>query len=69
MAFLLWSTAAIVRATAAIAPQAWRRSLALALDGLRAEAAHPLPVGPLTEQEVHRAMIGLGSVSGRRPSR
>ncbi|MBL7259910.1 TetR/AcrR family transcriptional regulator [Paractinoplanes lichenicola] len=60
MAFLLWSTAAIVRATAGIAPLAWRRSLALALDGLRPGAAHPLPVAAMTDEQVKLAMIGLG---------
>ena len=32
----------------ATAPDAWRRHLALLLDGLRPGAAHPLPVPPLT---------------------
>lgn len=64
MSALLWSTAAIVRATAGIAPSAWRRALALALDGLRASAAHPLPGAPMTEEQVHRAMVALGA---RRP--
>ncbi|MEV4516998.1 helix-turn-helix domain-containing protein [Dactylosporangium sp. NPDC049525] len=57
---LFWSTSMTVRATAGIAPDAWRRGLALALDGLRAPAAHPLPVPPLTKSQVQAAMIGLG---------
>ena len=40
---IFWSTANIIRGTHAVAPDAWRRSLALTLDGLRAEGAHPLP--------------------------
>lgn len=33
----------IIELTEAVEPGAWRRQLALALDGLRPEAAHPLP--------------------------
>lgn len=40
------SNANLVSTTDAIAPDAWRRSLAITLDGLRAEAAHPLPSAP-----------------------
>jgi AcrR family transcriptional regulator len=43
---IFWSTANIIRATHAVVPGAWRRSLALTLDGLRTEAAHPLPSAP-----------------------
>jgi AcrR family transcriptional regulator len=34
----------------------WRRSLALILDGMRPEAATPLPVPPMTYEEIARAM-------------
>jgi hypothetical protein len=34
----------------------WRRSLALLLDGLRANGASPLPVGPLGADQADRAM-------------
>jgi AcrR family transcriptional regulator len=34
----------------------WRRSLAIILDGLRPGAASPLPVPPLTYEEVERAL-------------
>lgn len=44
----LWAIAAIAEATRDVGPGAWRRHLALALDGLRAAAAHPLPAPPLT---------------------
>jgi AcrR family transcriptional regulator len=53
---LLWS---VVRATEGIrssAPDAWRRHLALLLDGLRAQAAHPIPGEPLDQDLVRRAM-------------
>jgi AcrR family transcriptional regulator len=36
----------------------WRRSLAIMLDGLRPGAATPLPVPPLTYEEVERALGG-----------
>ncbi|MET7398130.1 helix-turn-helix domain-containing protein [Dactylosporangium sp. NPDC005572] len=56
---LMWSTSMVVRATAGVAPQVWRRALALLLDGLRPAAAHPLPVPPLTEPQLHEAMTSL----------
>lgn len=65
MAYLLWSTSMVVRATAGIAPEAWRRSLALSLDGLRTSAAHPLPVASMTKEQVQAAMVRLGAA--RRP--
>jgi AcrR family transcriptional regulator len=37
------------------APDAWRRGLAFTLDGLRAAAARPLPVGPLTAEQAAAA--------------
>jgi AcrR family transcriptional regulator len=61
LAYLLWSTSVIVRATAGIAPDTWRRSLALSLDGLRTSAANPLPVAPMTEAQLHEAMTRLGT--------
>jgi AcrR family transcriptional regulator len=45
-----------------IAPGAWRRYLGLALDGLRPEAATPLPRKPLTRRQFDRASSG-GSTS------
>ena len=38
---------------------AWRRGVAFMLDGLRTEAAHSLPTGPLTSQQVYEVMAGL----------
>ena len=61
LAFLNWANARILPAVrAAGAPDAWRRPLGLLLDGLRAERAHPLPHPPLSQQQVHRAMVTLG---------
>jgi len=55
-AFVLWSTTTIIEATAATAPDAWRRHLGFMLDGFRASAAHPLPSPPLEQNEVAKAM-------------
>jgi AcrR family transcriptional regulator len=40
------------------APGAWKRYLALVLDGIRPEAAHPLPRRPLTRREFETARDG-----------
>lgn len=60
LSFVFWSTAMVLRATAATVPDAWRRALAFILDGLRAGAAHPLPVPPLTHEQVHEGMLRAG---------
>jgi AcrR family transcriptional regulator len=43
---VFWLNAHLTRTTSAVAPDAWRRQIAFLLDGLRAGAATPLPVGP-----------------------
>ena len=43
MPLVFWTAARVIEATAAVAPDVWRRYLGLLLDGLRAEAATPLP--------------------------
>jgi AcrR family transcriptional regulator len=48
MAILIWGVIATMDATRDAAPDAWRRHLALLLDGLRPGAARSLPVPPLT---------------------
>jgi AcrR family transcriptional regulator len=58
---LLWTSGRIVAATRDIAPEYWRRHLALALDGLRAAAASPLPVPPLEPAQHRRAMLELAA--------
>jgi AcrR family transcriptional regulator len=47
LVLLMWGIAAAADATRDSATDAWRRHLALLLDGLRPGAAHPLPVPPL----------------------
>ncbi|MDP4507321.1 TetR/AcrR family transcriptional regulator [Nonomuraea turcica] len=56
MAFVTWGIARTVEATGAVRPLAWRRHLALILDGFRASAAHPLPEPPMTPDELARIM-------------
>ena len=56
MAFVTWAITRTIEATADVDPEAWRRHLGFVLDGLRATAAHPLPVPALTEEQVGRIM-------------
>lgn len=61
LGLLTW---AVVRATdgvRTVAPDAWRRHLAILLDGLRADAAHPLPGAPLDPEVVRRARLAQTS--------
>jgi AcrR family transcriptional regulator len=55
LVLLIWGIAATADATRDTAPDAWRRHLALLLDGLRPGAAHPLPVPPLTSGQLRGA--------------
>lgn len=52
---VFWTTGRVIESTAAVARDYWRRYLALLLDGLRAEAANPLPRPPLTRSQLARA--------------
>jgi AcrR family transcriptional regulator len=56
MAFVTWAITRTIEATAGENPDAWRRHLGFILDGLRAPAAHPLPVPALTDEQVSRIM-------------
>lgn len=51
---VLWSGGRVIEATSTVAPELWRRSLGLMLDGLRADAATPLPQPPLTRAQLDR---------------
>lgn len=53
-AALVWAMSQIIRETVDVAPDVWRRSLALFLDGLRAGAARPLPAPALTAGQLTR---------------
>lgn len=51
---VFWTADRVIDRTAAVAPDYWRRFLGLLLDGLRAEAATPLPKPPLTRTQLER---------------
>jgi hypothetical protein len=55
LAFVIWGISRTVEMTADLAPQLWRRHLALLLDGFRAEGAHRLPESPLASGLSHTA--------------
>ena len=60
---LLWTTGRVVDATRDVEPDFWQRYLALAIDGLRASSATPLPRPPLTAAK-HR--LAMTSFAGHR---
>ncbi|MDX6489167.1 MAG: hypothetical protein QOK13_1782 [Gaiellaceae bacterium] len=55
MPLLFCSGDRVIEMTGTVAPEVWRRYLGLVLDGLRAEAATPLPHPPLTRAQLNRA--------------
>lgn len=57
---LFWTSGRVIEITSTVAPDYWRRYLGLVLDGLRAEAATPLPQPPLSEAQLKRATRGRG---------
>ncbi|NVI87622.1 TetR/AcrR family transcriptional regulator [Actinomadura sp. BRA 177] len=60
---LMWAMSQVIRESTDVAPEVWRRYLAFFLDGLRAEAAHPLPAPALTREQVAH-FIGATPDSG-----
>jgi len=62
---VFWLNAHLTRTTSAAAPDAWRRQIALLLDGLRADAATPLPVGPETVATALPVMLAGGRSRAR----
>jgi AcrR family transcriptional regulator len=54
MPFVIWSVGRVIEETRAVTPDLWRRHLGFLLDGLRAEAATPLPHPPLTRAQLDR---------------
>ncbi|MFJ8108953.1 TetR/AcrR family transcriptional regulator [Streptomyces sp. NPDC096132] len=60
---VLGVNAQIARAAAGPAPDIWRRGVAFTLDGLRTQAAHPLPTGPLTPQQMYEVMGNLNGTA------
>jgi hypothetical protein len=61
LVYLLITNGAFVAATSRIGPMAWKRYVALFLEGCRADRAHPLPEPPLTGDQMFRAMLALGA--------
>lgn len=61
---LLMANAGVVQGTREAAPTAWQRFVALLLEALRAEQAHPLPPAP-TPAQMYRALLRLDR--SRRP--
>src|SRR5581483_3161144 len=53
---VFWGASRVVERAGAVAPELWRRYLRLVLDGLRAEAATPLPHPPLSRAQLRRAL-------------
>jgi AcrR family transcriptional regulator len=67
---LLWELGRVIETTGA--SKLWRRYLALMLDGLRPEAARPLPHPPPTSAQLDRAMAETAErrgLHGKRPPR
>ncbi|MEU5031846.1 TetR/AcrR family transcriptional regulator [Streptomyces milbemycinicus] len=56
LATLIWAMSKVIGESMDVAPQAWRRCLAFFLDGLRADAAHPIAVPALTAGQLYEAM-------------
>jgi len=52
---VFWTTFRVIERTSSVAPDFWRRYVAILLDGLRAESASPLPEPPLTRAQLARA--------------
>ncbi|MFG3024393.1 hypothetical protein ACGFZQ_38725 [Streptomyces sp. NPDC048254] len=57
--FVFGTNALLARAVKDTAPDAWRRSVAFTLDGLRTEAARPLPAPPLSLEQAYRLVENL----------
>ena len=52
---VFWTADRVIDRAAAVAPDYWRRFLGLLLDGLRADAATPLPQPSLTRAQLERS--------------
>jgi AcrR family transcriptional regulator len=57
LSLLFWSSDRVIELAGEVAPDLWRRQLGFLLDGLRADAAHPLPAPALRQAQLDR--IGL----------
>lgn len=59
--FIIVSNGAVIEATRDVAPEAWRRNVALHLDALRPAAATPLPVPALTVRQLYEIVAAPGA--------
>jgi AcrR family transcriptional regulator len=59
--YLLIANGAFVAASSRIKPTAWKRYVALFLEGCRAERAHPLPEPPLSGDQMFQAMLAANA--------
>jgi hypothetical protein len=64
LVLLLLANAGVVQGTREAAPVAWQRFVALLLEALRAERAHPLPPPP-TSVQMYRALLRSGCGGAR----
>lgn len=65
---LVWAMSQVIRESMETAPHAWRRCLGFFLDGLRADAAHPMPVSVSVSALTRQGPTGaLPSPVRRRP--
>jgi len=60
VALLFWGADRVIELAGDVAPEIWRRQLGFVFDGLRSDAASPLPQPPLTEKQERR--IGVRPV-------
>ncbi|MEU5877999.1 TetR family transcriptional regulator [Spirillospora sp. NPDC047279] len=58
LATLIWAMSQVIRQAMDTAPDLWRRCLSFFLDGLRADAAHPVPVPALTPEQLAAVLQG-----------
>lgn len=61
LVYLLIANGAFVAASSRIKPTAWKRYVALFLEGCRAERAHPLPEPPLSGDQMFQAMLAVSA--------
>jgi hypothetical protein len=61
LVYLLIANGAFVAASSRIKPTAWKRYVALFLEGCRAERAHPLPEPPLSVDQMFQAMLAVSA--------
>ena len=54
VSLLFWASDRAIELAADVAPEIWRRQLGFLLDGLRSDAATPLPRAPLTDAQLRR---------------